>query len=193
MSAVSAWWRAHHRAVLAGLGLVALQGTALAFMGHPATCTCGTIKLWQGVVASPENSQQLTDWYTFSHIIHGFLFYLLLRVLFPKMPAATRFILALGIEVSWEIIENTPMVINHYRAQALAQGYAGDSIVNSLSDSFAMMLGFFIAYKTRVWLVVALALALELLTLYFIRDGLALNVIQFIHPLPIIWQWQAGG
>ena len=174
-------------------GLLALQGAALAYMGHPVTCTCGTIKLWQGVVASPENSQQIFDWYTFSHIIHGFLFYLLLWALFPKMPIGWRLLLALGIESSWEIIENTPMVIGHYRTQALAQGYRGDSIINSLSDSFSMLAGFIAARKMPVWLIVLIGIGLEAFTAYMIRDGLTLNVIQFIHPIPAIWRWQAGG
>lgn len=178
--------------VLATLGLLTLQGGALYLMGHPGFCTCGTITLWQGVVASPENSQQPTDWYTFSHIIHGVLFYALLTLLFPRMPVVWRFLLALGIESSWEIFENTPMVINHYRTQALAQGYIGDSIINSLTDSLAMVLGFILASQVRAWLVVALVIALEAFTLIMIRDSLLLNTIQPVHPLPAIWQWQAG-
>jgi hypothetical protein len=145
------------------------------------------------VVASPENSQQLTDWYTFSHVIHGVLFYLALWLVFPKMPIGWRLLIALGVEASWEIIENTPMVINHYRTQALAQGYMGDSIINSLSDSLAAILGFVLARKLPIPIVVTLALGLELFTLYMIRDSLALNVIQILHPFPAIWQWQSGG
>lgn len=178
---------------LGALALLAIQGAALLLMGHPFTCTCGSLKFWQDVVASPENSQQLSDWYSFSHIIHGLLFYLLLWAIFPKMPVGWRLLIALGIEVTWEIIENTPMVVNHYRAQALAQGYTGDSVVNSLSDTLAAALGFVLAWKWPIFIVIGLAVGLELFTAYMIRDGLVLNVVQFIHPLPFIWQWQAGG
>jgi Protein of unknown function (DUF2585) len=174
------------------LGLVVLQGVVLFLYGQPLICRCGYVKLWEGDVLSPGNSQHLTDWYTFSYIIHGFLFYLLLRLLFPRMSVASRFALAVGIEISWELIENTPWVIGHYREQALAQGYTGDSIINSISDTFSMMFGFLLARKLPIWSVVLLALVIELGTAYFIRDNLTLNIINLIHVFPAISTWQAG-
>src|SRR3989338_3453057 len=135
------------RALVAAVLLLALQAGALYLMGQPPFCECGSISLWSGVVLSAENSQQISDWYTFSHIIHGLLFYLGLWFFFPRMPMLWRFALAVGIEVSWEIFENTPMVIEHYRQQALAQGYIGDSILNSISDTIAMILGFLLAAR----------------------------------------------
>jgi hypothetical protein len=174
------------------LGLVVLQGVVLFLYGQPLICRCGYVKLWEGDVLSAGNSQHLTDWYTFSHIIHGFLFYLLLRVLFPRMSVASRFALAVAIEISWELIENTPWVIGHYREQALAQGYTGDSIINSISDTFSMMFGFLLARKLPIWSVVLLALVIELGTAYFIRDNLTLNIINLIHIFPAISTWQAG-
>jgi hypothetical protein len=108
------------------------------------------------------------------------------------MSVASRFALAVGIEISWELIENTPWVIGHYREQALAQGYTGDSIINSISDTFSMMFGFLLARKLPIWSVVLLALVIELGTAYFIRDNLTLNIINLIHVFPAISTWQAG-
>jgi hypothetical protein len=172
--------------------IIALQALLLLLFGQPPICTCGDIKIWEGVVLSPGNSQHLTDWYTFSHLIHGVIFFYALRYLFPRLSVAWRFVFAVLIESAWEVIENTPMVINAYRQQALAQGYTGDSIINSLSDSVAMILGFLAAHKWSPWLVVGLALALELFTGYMIRDNLTLNIINLVHHFDFIASWQAG-
>ena len=142
---------------------------------------------------SAGNSQHLSDWYTFSHIIHGFLFYLLLWLVFPKMPLGKRLLIALGIEIGWEILENTPMVIDHYRQQALAQGYMGDSIINSVFDTLAMAVGFFMARKWPVWSIIAIGVGLELFVGIMIRDNLTLNVLNLIYIFPAISHWQAGG
>lgn len=173
--------------------LIALQAVVLYILGQPAICECGYVKVWEGVVLSSGNSQHLTDWYTSSHIIHGFLFYLGLWYFFPRMSFGRRLLWALGIEVAWEIIENTPVVIQHYREQALAQGYTGDSILNSVLDTLAMVLGFIMAWRMPVWSVVAVGVGLELFVLYSIRDNLALNVLNLVHQFPAISVWQAGG
>ncbi|MEK7156920.1 MAG: DUF2585 family protein [Patescibacteria group bacterium] len=173
--------------------LIAVQALVLYLFGQPPICTCGEVKLWEGVVLSSGNSQHLTDWYTFSHIIHGLLFYFGLWYFFPRMGVWKRLFFAVGIEVAWEIIENTPMVINHYREQALAQGYTGDSIINSIFDTFAMIGGFILAWRFPIWAVIALALALELYVAYMIRDNLALNVLNLIYQFPSIAAWQSGG
>jgi len=122
-------------------GLIAVQALVLYIFGQPPICTCGYVKFWEGVVLSSGNSQHLTDWYTFSHVIHGLLFYFGLWYFFPRTSVWMRLFFAVGIEAAWEIVENTPMVINHYREQALAQGYTGDSIINSVSDTVAMVFG----------------------------------------------------
>src|SRR5882672_5985797 len=114
------------RPIACAAALLALQALALHLFGQPWICTCGYVKLWEGVVLSGGNSQHLTDWYTFSQIVHGIVFYALLRLGFPRMSVMQRLLLAVAIEAAWEIIENTPTVIRHYREQALAQGYAGD-------------------------------------------------------------------
>lgn len=180
-------------AILLAFGFLVLQGAVLLFMGQPAICTCGYVKLWEGVVLSSGNSQHLFDWYTFSHIIHGFLFYLLAWLVFPKMPLRYRLLLAMGLEIGWEIAENTPWVINAYREQALAQGYTGDSIINSLFDTFSMLFGFFLARKLPWWVTAGIALALEIWVAVMIRDNLTLNILNFIHPFESIHRWQGGG
>jgi hypothetical protein len=174
------------------VGLVALQVATLFWFGQPFISMQGYVKLWEGVVLGPGNSQHLSDWYTFSHIIHGFIFYWLLTLVAPRLPVGIRLLIALGIEVAWEVLENTPMVINHYRQQALAQGYTGDSIINSVSDSVAMLLGFLWARRMPVHSTILLALGLEAFTLYYIRDSLTLNVLNLIHQFTFISDWQSG-
>ncbi len=173
--------------------LLGIQAIALWFFGQPAICDCGYVKLWEGVVLGSGNSQHLTDWYTFSHIIHGFLFYLALWYFFPRLPIAARFLIALGIEVGWEIIENTPWLIEHYRQQALAQGYVGDSIINSLFDTLGEALGFLLAWRLPILAVVALGVGFELFVGFSIRDNLFLNVLGFFYQFEFISSWQSGG
>ena len=173
--------------------LFGVQTAVLFLLGQPPICECGYVKLWEGVVLGSGNSQHLTDWYTFSHVIHGFLFYLALWYFFPRMPVATRFLIALGIEVGWEIVENTPWLIEHYREQALAQGYMGDSIINSLVDTLAEALGFLLAWRLPILAVVALGVGLELFVGFSIRDNLFLNVLGFFYQFEFISNWQSGG
>jgi Protein of unknown function (DUF2585) len=179
--------------LLIAAGFIVLQASALVAMGHPLICTCGDVKLWYGIVFSAENSQHLTDWYTFSHVIHGFGFYLLLWVITPRLPLGLRLVIAIGLEAAWEIVENTPLVMERYRRSALAEGYFGDSVVNSISDTFAAMFGFLLARLLPVWSSVALVIAMELFVGYMIRDNLTLNIIQLIYPNAVISNWQTGG
>lgn len=178
---------------LLGFLILGIQAFSLMLSGQPPICECDYIKVWEGVVLSSGNSQHLTDWYTFSHVIHGFLFYLALWFFFPRMPIATRFLFALGVEVLWEIVENTPWLIEHYREQALAQGYVGDSIINSLMDTFAEALGFVLAWRLPVFLIVALGVGFELFVGYSIHDNLFLNVLNFFHRFDFIATWQSVG
>lgn len=173
------------------LGLLLVHAGLLSYMGQPLMYEGGYIKLWHGVVTDNQNSQHLTDWYTLSHVIHGILFYALLALIFPRMPVALRLFLAIGIEMGWELFENSDFIINRYREQALAQGYFGDSIVNSLGDVCAVIAGFFVTWKIPKWGSVALVIALELIALYMIRDSLTLNIIQLIHPIDAVGNWQS--
>jgi hypothetical protein len=175
-----------------GAGVVMLQATILLAMGQPPICTCGFVKLWHGNVLSSENSQHLSDWYTFSHVIHGFGFYLLLWVIAPRTSVGLRLVLAIGLEAGWEVLENTPMIIDRYRQGALARGYVGDSVINSVGDTLAMAFGFFLARTLPVWVTVALTVVMELFVGFVIRDNLTLNIIQLLNPSEAISQWQSG-
>src|SRR5437764_6547201 len=146
-------------------------------MGRNPICTCGSVDLWVGARDSPKTSQMLADWYSLSHIVHGLLFYAALWLIARRWPVEWRFIVAMLVEAGWEVIENTPMVIDRYRATTAALGYTGDSIVNSLSDVVMMVLGFLLARKLPVWASVALLLLLEIVLLFVIRDRLTLHVV----------------
>ena len=173
--------------LLAALSIVTLIMLA---MSRPPICTCGTVELWGEV--GPKQSQMLADWYSPSHIVHGFLFYAALAWLWAKAPIERRFLVALLIEAAWEIAENTPMVIDRYREATIALGYSGDSILNSASDIVMMALGFLAARKLPAWASIAIVLALELVPLAAIRDNLTLNVIMLLAPSDAILNWQAG-
>lgn len=178
--------------VLATLALLLLQALALLLLGQPLMCACGYVKVWEASVFSTGNSQQLFDWYTLSHIIHGLLFYWVLSLALPRSSMLARFLLAVGIEAAWEAAENTPLVVEHYRLQALAHGYSGDSVINSLSDTATMMLGFGIARVAPWWTSLLLALGIEGISLVAIRDSFVLNFIGFFHQFGFISRWQQG-
>ena len=171
--------------------LICAAAIELAMGRHPI-CTCGTIDLWVGARDSPKTSQMLADWYSLSHIVHGLLCYVALWLIFRRWPVEWRFVTAVLIEAAWEVTENTPFVIDRYRATTAAVGYTGDSVLNSLSDIVMMSLGFAIARKLPVWTSIALLIALEVIPLFAIRDNLTLNVIALIAPNEALQAWQAG-
>jgi hypothetical protein len=170
--------------------LIALQIAVLRMLGQPFICACGYVKLWEGDIWSAGMSQHLLDWYSFTHILHGFLFYAALWLLFPRLPVSARLLLALGVEVAWEIAENSPWIIHRYREQALAVGYSGDSILNSLSDTSMMLLGFLLAWHLPVAAIVTLTLLTESFLAIAIHDNLTLNIVNLIHPFDFIRDWQ---
>jgi len=185
--------RARKRAIVAIAFLLLGTATILLAAGRPPICTCGMVKLWEGGVNSSGNSQHLSDWYSFSHIIHGFLFYGLGWWLLGRwLRVESRLIVAVAIEAGWEILENSPIIIDRYRTATIALGYTGDSVLNSMSDIAMMMLGFFFAARMPVKVTILTAIAFELFTLIMIRDNLTLNILMLSWPLEAIRQWQAA-
>lgn len=173
-------------------GIIAFVAVVEYLNGRLVVCKCGYVKLWEGVVNSPENSQHIADWYSLSHIIHGFIFFGLFWLIARNWSLAHRLVAATMIEGTWELFENSAFIINRYREGTASLDYFGDSIVNSTSDIVFMMIGFFIASKLPWKITVTAAIAMELLALYVIRDNLTLNVLMLLHPIEGIKNWQAG-
>lgn len=165
-------------------------------MGRPFISNSGFVKIWHGEVVSSENSQHFSDWYSFSHVVHGFLFYFILWLVSKKVPILRNFSVALVIAVvmesAWEIIENTDFIINRYREATIALDYFGDSIVNSTADILFMSLGFMLASRLSVKASLCVVIVFESLLAFVIRDNLALNIIMLIYPIDAIKQWQIG-
>lgn len=180
-------------AILVAIAIVALAATIELGMGRVPYCKCGYVKLWHGVVMSSENSQHLTDWYTPSHVIHGILFYGLLWLVARRTPVGTRFVMSMALEAAWEVLENTPLVINRYREATIALDYYGDSVINSVADIAAMAAGFWLASAAPIALSVGFVVLMELFVGYMIRDNLTLNIIMLLYPLDAIKRWQGGG
>lgn len=179
------------RAWLLTILILAAAAAMLLAMGRNPICTCGTVQLWVGERDSAKTSQMLADWYSLSHIVHGLLFYGLLWLIARRWPVERRFLVALLVEAAWEVTENTPLVIDRYRATTAALGYAGDSVINSLSDIAMMALGFLLAHKLPIRAALVLVLALEVIPLFTIRDNLTLNIWELIAPNKAVQAWQA--
>lgn len=178
--------------LLFALTLLIIAASIEHAMGWLTICKCGVIRFWVGSTKSPENSQQIADWYSFSHIIHGFILYGIFRALGRRRwPVGLCFALAVICECTWEVVENSPFVINRYR-QTMSQDYAGDTLVNSMSDILFCVLGFWIARWIPVWLTLVLIVVMEVGCALIIRDNLTLNIIMLIHPFEAIKRWQMG-
>ena len=181
----------HRKAALGAFLIVAAAAVIELLMGRTPICTCGSVDLWVATRDGPRTSQMLADWYSASHVVHGLLFYAALWLVFRRWPVERRFLAAMLIEAGWEVIENTPLVIDRYRSTTAALGYNGDSVVNSVSDILMMALGFLAARKLPVWASILLVLALELIPLLVIRDNLTLNIWNLIAPDPAVQAWQS--
>lgn len=181
------------RTAIVAFAILAAAAAIELSMGRHPICTCGTVELWVGARDSAKTSQMLSDWYSPSHLVHGLLFYGGLWLVARRWKIEDRFLVALLIEVAWEIAENTPMVIDRYRQATVVLGYTGDSVLNSLSDIAMMGLGFLLARKLPLKAAVAALLVLELVPLIVIRDNLTLNVWMLLAPNDSIRRWQAAG
>jgi len=175
------------------LAIVALAALVLLAMGRAPYYPPGPIKLWYGDAWGPQNSQQFTDPYTFTHITHGALFYWLLQLVARKLPVRWRGVLAVAAESGWEIVENTDTVISRYRAATMALGYYGDTVINSLGDISACAAGFLIASRLPTRVTVTMVILLELTLTLWIRDSLLLNVVMLIYPIAALKRWQLHG
>ena len=178
------------RATLAVLLILLATIAILLAMGRPPICACGQVELWG--TAGPKQSQMLADWYSPSHIVHGFLFYAALHLAARRWTIERRFLVALMIEAAWEVIENTPAVIDRYREATIALGYSGDSILNNMSDIAMMAVGFYAARRLPLWTSLLVVFALELVPLLVIRDNLFLNIWMLLAPNDAVLEWQSG-
>lgn len=172
---------------------LAIQALALHLMGRLTICACGYVKLWEGDPVGPGNSQHLTDWYSFSHLLHGFWLYFFLWLIFRRLPIGARLSLAVLLEAAWEILENSPFIIERYRAATVSVGYYGDTIVNSISDTLTATVGFLFAAWAAPILTILVGIAIEAGMAFAIRDNLALNIVMLVHEVPWIKAWQAAG
>jgi len=180
------------RTAIVATGIVAVTAVALFAMGRIWWCGCGSPVLWSWDVWSKHNSQHLIDPYSFSHVLHGLLFYGATSLLLRGRLLGLRLVVALLLESAWEIFENTPMVIQRYREATISLDYYGDSIVNSMGDIAACALGFVLASKLPTRVSILGFVTVEIVMLLWIRDSLTLNVLMLIHPVEGIKIWQAG-
>lgn len=193
MTAPARWLKEHRVPLLAWLAVMALVGAVEWSTGRSLLGPDGRFGLWDGDIWSRENSQRVADAYSFSHFIHGILFFACLRLFAPQMPARYRFILAVALEGGWELLENSPFIINRYREATIALGYVGDSVLNSVCDIVFAGLGFLFAHTVRPRTSLALVILLEVGCLFWVRDNLTLNVVMLVHPVEAIKTWQAEG
>jgi hypothetical protein len=180
-----------HWLLIGAVVLIAI--TAEWWMGRVLLSPDGTFGWWEPDIWSAHQSQRVLDPYSVSHIVHGFLFFGLLHLVARRQPVTTRLVLAVALEAIWEVLENSPIIIDRYRAVTIAQGYIGDSILNSMSDIVMAAAGFVAASRLRVAYSVALVVTAEVVMLLLIRDNLTLNIIMLVWPLDGIREWQMAG
>jgi hypothetical protein len=181
------------RLVLAIAGIVVGVALVEAWMGRLWLGPDGRFGWLETDIWSSAQSQRILDPYSSSHLIHGFLFYGFLRLVARRAPLGVRLVAAIALEAAWEILENSPLIIDRYRAVTIAQGYVGDSILNSISDVVMAAIGFILAWRFPVKVSIALIIATELIMLVLYRDNLTLNILMLAVPIDAIRTWQMAG
>jgi hypothetical protein len=176
--------------IAAVIVIVLAAVTSLDLMGRVWWCEAADYVPWSWVVNSRHNSQHLVDPYSFTHILHGILEFWLIGLVFRKLPVAWRFVLAIFIESSWEVVENTNFIINRYREATISLDYFGDSILNSFADIVCCGVGFMIAQKIKLWWSLAAFVVMEVILLFWIRDSLLLNILMLVWPVDGVKAWQ---
>ncbi|MBI4489727.1 MAG: DUF2585 family protein [Deltaproteobacteria bacterium] len=179
--------------IAAVAAIIAITASGLLAMGRTAFCRCGTIQLWSGNIWSNENSQQIADPYTFTHVLHGAGTYGILHMVARSLPLGMRGVLAVGAEAAFEVFENTDAVINRYRETTISLNYYGDSVINSIGDILAFALGFVLASRLPTRVTVVGFILIELALILSIRDSLFLNMLMLIYPISTVRLWQFGG
>jgi hypothetical protein len=175
--------------------VVVLVGVAyqLRSQGRLWWCSCDYLLLWSGDPWSSDNSQHLLDPYSFTHVLHGFLFCGLIALIVPRLTEAWQLWLTVSLEAVWEAVENSRFVIDRYREETAALGYQGDTIVNSLADILLCAIGFVLARRLGFRRTLALFVVTEVALAVWIRDNLGLNVLMLIYPIEAVKEWQAAG
>lgn len=180
-------------ALLIGFAILAVTAGLLYAAGRSPICPCGTVKFFDLVPKAGEDSQHIFDWYTFSHILHGLIFYFAIWLVGRgRVPFAVGILVALVLESGWELFENSQYIINRYQSQSIYEQYNGDSIINSVGDILTMAFGYFVASRIPVLASIALLIGVEVWMAWMIRDNLTLNIISLTHPIASISQWQEG-
>ncbi|MEK7127967.1 MAG: DUF2585 family protein [Patescibacteria group bacterium] len=193
MSSVISFLKKHRFVIISMIVVFGIVAAIELYSGRSPLGPDGKFGWWDGDVWSSENSQRVADAYSFSHIIHGILFFGFLFWVARRLPLKYRFLIALIIEASWELLENSPLIINRYRAVTIALGYVGDSVLNSVADVGMAALGFLIARFSKIWVSIALIIAMELGCLFWVRDNLTLNVLMLVSPVESVRVWQSEG
>ncbi len=175
------------------VGIAWIQALVERAMGRSLLGPDGRFGLWEPDIWSGENSQRVADPYALSHIGHGILFFAGLWLVGRRLPVRYRFLMAAAAEAAWELLENSPLIINRYREATISLGYVGDSVLNSVSDLMMMAIGFLLAWRVRPWTSMAVLVAMEIGCAWWVRDNLTLNIIMLIHPVDAIRHWQMAG
>lgn len=175
--------------IAVGVVLLAMI-VSLRVEGRRFICSCGRFAIWIGDSCSSNTSQQLLDPYSLTHILHGFLFFWLMALLFKRLSGAWQFWLALLLESAWEVFENTNFVINKYRTETAALGYTGDTVVNSVGDLACALVGFLVARRLGLGRSLILFVLLEVILIIWIHDSLLLQILMLVRPVEAIKFWQ---